>query len=243
MPRTVGHSRSTRATRGFSPARGEPRPVHITWIATCRVYNSVVVIRRITPGLSPGYENPTVDQSIVHSVLRDLGEGCRALQPAQKHIKLNCVSHVRVLDESLVMGFGGRQGRGGSTSRHGSNEDSKEKKEGKPSEVDISPDEIRKMVAKFLKELASNTNPKKAPRLLNRIPEEKIRALAFMRKLKFVTDPEFKDKYVEAERRRKIWFDENGWEFTPNVDPTELLLLSYDTVADVNGQTEQVDEF
>jgi len=93
-----------------------------------------------------------------------------------------------------------------------------------------------------LKQLASNTNQKKAPRLLNLIPEEKIRALAFMRKLKFVTDPEFKDKYVEAERRRKIWFDENGWEFTPNVDPTKLLLLSYDTVADVNGQTEQVDE-
>jgi hypothetical protein len=140
------------------------------------------------------------------------------------------------------MGYGGRQGRGGSTSRHGSNEDSKEKKESKPSEVDISPDEIRKMVAKFLKELASNTNPKKAPRLLNRISEEKIRALAFMSKLKFVTDPEFKDKYVEAERRRKIWFDENSWEFTPNVDPTRLLLLSYDTVADVHGQTEQVDE-
>jgi hypothetical protein len=149
---------------------------------------------------------------------------------------------VRVLDESLVMGFGGRQGRGGSTSRHGSNEDSKGKKESKPSEVDISPDEIRKLVAKFLKELASNTNPRKAPRLLNLISEEKIRALAFMRKLKFVTDPEFKDKYIEAERRRKIWFDENGWEFTPNVDPTELPLMSYDTVADVNGQTEQVDE-
>ena len=140
------------------------------------------------------------------------------------------------------MGFGGRQGRGGSTSRHGSNEDSKEKKESKPSEVDISPDEIRKLVAKFLKELASNTNPRKAPRLLNLISEEKIRALTFMRKLKFVTDPEFKDKYIEAERRRKIWFDENGWEFTPNVDPTELPLMSYDTVADVNGQTEQVDE-
>ena len=140
------------------------------------------------------------------------------------------------------MGFGGRQGRVGSTSRHGSNEDSKEKKESKPSEVDISPDEIRKMVAKFLKELASNTNPKKAPRLLNLISEEKIRALAFMRKLKFVTDPEFKDKYIEAERRRKIWFDENGWEFTPNVDPTELPLMSYDTVSDVNGQTEQIDE-
>ncbi len=39
--------------------RGEPRPVHITLIATCRVYNSVVVTRRITPGLSPGYETPT----------------------------------------------------------------------------------------------------------------------------------------------------------------------------------------
>ncbi len=74
-----------------------------------------------------------------------------------------------------------------------------------------------------MKELASNTNPKKAPRLLNRISEEKIRALAFMSKLKFVTDPEFKDKYLEAERRRKIWFDENSWEFTPNVDPTKLL--------------------
>ena len=143
------------------------------------------------------------------------------------------------------MGFGGRGRREGSTSRQGSNEDSKEKdksKESKPSEVDISPDEIRKLVAKFLKQLASNTNPKKTPRLLNLIPEEKIRALAFMRKLKFVTDPEFKAKYVEAEKRRRIWFDENGWEFTPNVDPTELPLMSYDTVADVNGQTEQVDE-
>jgi hypothetical protein len=42
-------------TRGFSPVD----PVHITLIATCRVYNFVVVIRRITPGLFPGYENPT----------------------------------------------------------------------------------------------------------------------------------------------------------------------------------------
>jgi hypothetical protein len=60
-------------TRGFSPARGEPRPVHITWIATCRVYNSVVAIRRITPGLSSGYENPTVDQSTVFPSHWDLG--------------------------------------------------------------------------------------------------------------------------------------------------------------------------
>ena len=72
--RTVGHSRSTRATRGFSPARGEPRPVHITWIATCRVYNSVVVIRRITPGLwSPRLRRPYRRLNQHSSVSRDLG--------------------------------------------------------------------------------------------------------------------------------------------------------------------------
>ncbi len=90
------------------------------------------------------------------------------------------------------MGSGGR-GRGGSTSRHEGNESSREKKEsnrhGDPAETDVSADEIRKMVAKFLKELSSNTNPKKAPRLLNRISEEKIRALGLMSKLKYVTDP------------------------------------------------------
>jgi hypothetical protein len=44
--------------------RGEPprRPVHITLIA-CRVYNSVLVIRRITPGLSPGYETRQAAES------------------------------------------------------------------------------------------------------------------------------------------------------------------------------------
>ena len=108
------------------------------------------------------------------------------------------------------MGFGGR-GRGGSTSRKESNEGSKEKKEGKPSsEGKISADEIRKLVAKFLKEQASNTNPRKAPRLLNKISEETVRALGFMSKLKYVTDPEFIAKYVEAEVRRKEWFEANG---------------------------------
>jgi hypothetical protein len=42
----------------------EPRPVHITLIARClsglQTYNSVVVIRRFTPGLSPGYETRPV---------------------------------------------------------------------------------------------------------------------------------------------------------------------------------------
>ena len=148
---------------------------------------------------------------------------------------------MRVLNESFVMGFGGR-GRGGSTSRKGSNEGSKEKKESKPSEGKISGDEIRKLVAKFLKELASNTNPKKAPRLLNKISEETVRALGFMSKLKYVTDQEFVDKYIEAEARRKEWFETSGWEFTPNVDPDKLPLLSYDTVPDVYGQTVQIDD-
>jgi hypothetical protein len=148
---------------------------------------------------------------------------------------------VRVLNEKFVMGFGGR-GRGGSTSRKGSNEGSKEKKESKPSEGKISGDEIRKLVAKFLKELASNTNPKKAPRLLNKISEETVRALGFMSKLKYVTDQEFVDKYIEAEARRKEWFETSGWEFTPNVDPDKLPLLSYDTVPDVYGQTVQIDD-
>jgi hypothetical protein len=93
-----------------------------------------------------------------------------------------------VWNESFVMGFGGRQGRGGRTSRQESNDDSKEKKEGKSSVAKISPEEIRELVANFLKELAAarNTNPKKTPRLLNRIPEETARALGFMSKLKYV---------------------------------------------------------
>ena len=45
----------------------------------------------------------------------------------------------------------------------------KEKKERNPSIEKISAEEIRKLVAKFLKEQATNTNPKKAPpRLLHR---------------------------------------------------------------------------
>jgi hypothetical protein len=53
------HGRRERRRGEPSLTRGEPRLVHITLIATCRVYNSVVVIRRITPGLFPGHENPT----------------------------------------------------------------------------------------------------------------------------------------------------------------------------------------
>jgi hypothetical protein len=97
------------------------------------------------------------------------------------------------------------------------------------------------VVNKFLKELSTNTNPKKALRLLNKFSEETaVRALGFMCKLKYVTDQEFIEKYIEAEARRKEWFESNSWEFTPNVDAKELPLLSYATVADINGQTEQI---
>ena len=139
------------------------------------------------------------------------------------------------------MGYG-RQGRGGSTSRHESNDSSKEKKENKLAETDVSAEEIRRMVAKFLKELSGSTNPRKAPRLLNKISEEKIRALGFMSKLKYVTEPELTNKYIEAEACRKAWFEEKGWDFTPNVDPTRLPLMSYDTVADIHGQTVQPED-
>ena len=139
------------------------------------------------------------------------------------------------------MGYG-RRGRGGSTSRQESNDSSKEKKESKLAETDVSAEEIRKMVAKFLRELSGSTNPRKAPRLLIKISEEKIRALKFMSKLKYVTEPELIDRYIEAEARRKEWFESQGWDFTPNVDPTRLPLMSYDTVADIHGQTVQPEE-
>ncbi len=77
--------------------RGEPRPVHITLIATCRVYSAVVVIRRIIPGLSPRLRSPgrPVTSSQRSFVSRDLpvpteGGVCRARQPAQKHTRPMC---------------------------------------------------------------------------------------------------------------------------------------------------------
>jgi hypothetical protein len=46
-----------------------------------------------------------------------------------------------------------------------------------------------------------------------------------MSKLKYVTDPELIDKYIEAEAHRKEGFESQGWDFTPNVDPKRLPLL------------------
>ncbi len=63
-----------------------------------------------------------------------------------------------------------------------------------------------------MREQAATTNLKKAPRLLHRLSEDTIRALGFMSKLKYVTDAELIAKYVEAERRRKEWFESEGWD-------------------------------
>jgi hypothetical protein len=38
-----------------------------------------------------------------------------------------------------------------------------------------------------------------------------------MSKLSYVTDPGLIDKYIEAEARRKAWFESEGWDFTPNI--------------------------
>ncbi len=178
----------------------------------------------------------------------------RFSRPRSTLINVSCVSHVRVLSQKFAMGFGtnGGRARGGSTSRKESNEGSEEKKEASPSIEKTSADQtrIRKLVAKFLKEQAATTNLKKAPRLLHRLSEDMIRALGFMSKLtgKYVTDAELIAKYVEAERRRKEWFESEarGWDFTPNVDPHQLpqALMSYGSVVDINGMpvTVQIDE-
>ena len=103
-------------------------------------------------------------------------------------------------------------------------------------------DKIRKLVANFLKELSSKTNPSLLVFLCSwfvLLSEETTCALMFMRELKYVTDPELTNQYKEAEAGRKAWFEESGWEFTPNVEPDILPLLSYDSVVDINGRTEQ----
>ncbi len=133
------------------------------------------------------------------------------------------------------MGYG-RQGRGGSTSRQ---ESDGSYKESAKSDVKMTADKIRKLVAKFLKELSSKTNPSLLVFLCSwfvLLSEETTRAWMFMRELKYVADPELINQYKEAEARREEWFEANGW-FTPKVERDKLTLLSYDSV--VESLTEQ----
>ena len=137
------------------------------------------------------------------------------------------------------MGYGGK-GRGGSTSRQESDGSSKESAK---SDVKITADKIRELVAKILRALSSKTNPSLLVFLCSwfvLLPEETTRAGMFMRELKYVTDPELINQYKEAEARREEWFrvEANGW-FTPTVEPDKPALLLYDSVVDINGKTEQ----
>ena len=137
------------------------------------------------------------------------------------------------------MAYGGK-GRGGSTPRQ---ESDGSYKESAKSDVKMTADKIRKLVAKFLKELSSKTNPSLLVFLCSwfvLLSEETTRAWMLMRELKYVTDPgpELINQYKEAEVRREEWFEANGW-FTPKVERDKLTLLSHDSVVDTNGRTEQ----
>ena len=112
-------------------------------------------------------------------------------------------------------------------------------KESAKSDVEMTADKIRKLVAKFLKELSGKTNPSLLVFLCSAfvlLSEETTHAWMFMRELKYVTDPELINQYKEAEVRREEWFEANGW-FTPKVERDKLTLLSYDSV--VESLTEQ----
>ena len=110
--------------------RGEPRPVHITLIATCRVHNSrssiVIPSRGVTPGLSPGpwrlglllvrrpYGDPIQRSS--ESVSRDLGRclSCASAGPLRSTraallvgLLTQAVLSESVKSESALTGFFG----------------------------------------------------------------------------------------------------------------------------------------
>ncbi len=131
------------------------------------------------------------------------------------------------------MAYGGK-GRGGSTSRQ---ESDGSYKESAKSDVKMTADKIRKLVARFLKELSSKTNPSLLVFLCSwfvLLSEQTTHAWMFMRELKYVTDPELMNQSSTSEER----FEANGW-FTPKVERDKLTLLSYDSVVDINGRTEQ----
>ncbi len=123
-----------------------------------------------------------------------------------------------MLNEKSVMAYGGK-GREGSTSRQ---ESDGSHKESAKSDVKMTADKIRKLVAKILKELSSKTNPSLLVFLCSwfvLLSEETTRAWMFMRELKYVTDPELINQHKEAEARREEWFEANGWFHLPDTRP------------------------
>ena len=112
------------------------------------------------------------------------------------------------------MGFGGRGGRG-EASRSDDEGGSKEKKK-----VKLSADDVLRIVAQHRKQVSNNPNWKKIPRLLDKFSKEQLKALSFIKELKYyLTDPSLIASYEAAEVERRKWFEKNPeWTFETNVD-------------------------
>ena len=135
------------------------------------------------------------------------------------------------------MGFGGRGGRGeASESRSDDEGGSKERKK-----VKLSADDVLRIVAQHRKQVSNNPNWKKIPRLLDKFSKEQLKALSFIKGLKYLTDSNLIASYEAAEDERRKWFDKNPeWTFEANVDSDKLEVLSYMTPVDIHGETTEL---
>ena len=142
--------------------------------------------------------------------------------------------HVRVLFKPFIMGHGGRGGGEGSSRPDEGG--SKEKKK-----VKLSADDVLRIVAQHRKQVSNNPNWKKIPRLLDKFSKEQLKALSFIKGLKYLTDSNLIASYEAAEDERRKWFDQNpDWTFEANVDSGKLEVLSYMTPVDIHGETTEL---
>ena len=113
---------------------------------------------------------------------------------------------------------------------------SKEKKK-----VKLSADDVLRIVAQHRKQVSNNPNWKKMPRLLDKFSKEQLKALSFIKGLKYLTDSSLIASYEAAEDERRKWFDKNpDWTFEANVDSGKLEVLSYMTPVDIHGETTEL---
>ena len=141
---------------------------------------------------------------------------------------------MRVLFKPFIMGFGGRGGGEGSSRPDEGG--SKEKKK-----VKLSADDVLRIVAQHRKQVSNNPNWKKIPRLLDKFSKEQLKALSFIKGLKYLTDSNLIASYEAAEDERRKWFDKNpDWTFEANVDSGKLEVLSYMTPVDIHGETTEL---
>ena len=87
----------------------------------------------------------------------------------------------------------------------------------------------------------NNPNWKKIPRLLDQFTKEQLKALSFIKELKYWTDPGLIALYKEAEVERRKWFDKNSeWVFEENVHSDKLEVLSYMSAVDIYAETTEL---